>query len=121
MTGHIDDVVRLLPWVGPEGKPCFLSGDGSGGYLARLADNMEAVQLGLAADLMKEARGVLDGRGWTSGELHLLAVQLTEALTDVHRVAESRGARLADPVWDNADAIDDDDDAPLERPAEAAG
>ncbi|MFI6547322.1 hypothetical protein ACIBO9_29170 [Streptomyces prunicolor] len=50
-------------------------------------------------------------------------MQLTEALTDVHRVAESRGARLADPVRDNADAIDDEDDnddAP-ERPAEAAG
>ncbi|MGW0836622.1 hypothetical protein [Streptomyces prunicolor] len=64
-----------------------------------------------------------DGRGWTPGELHLLAVQLTEALTDVHRVAECRGARRADPVWDNADAIDDEDDnddAP-ERPAEAAG
>jgi hypothetical protein len=122
MTGHIDDVVRLLPWVGvgPEGKPCYLAGDGSGGYLSRLADNMEAVQLGLAADLIKEARGVLDGRKWTPGELHLLAVQLTEALTAVHRVAESRGARLADPVWDDPDVIDDEDDAPA-RPAEAAG
>lgn len=51
MTGHIN-VVRLLPWAGPEGKPCYLTGDGSGGYLSRLADNMEAVQLGLAADLL---------------------------------------------------------------------
>jgi len=119
MTGHIDDVVRLLPWVGPEGKPCYLAGDGSGGYLSRLADNMEAVQLGLAADLIKEARIVLDERKWTPGELHLLAVQLAGALTDVHRVAESRGARLADPVWDDPDVIDDED-AP-ERPAEAAG
>jgi hypothetical protein len=80
--------------VGPEGKPCYLAGDGSGGYLSRLADNMEAVQLGLAADLIKEAKGVLDGRRWSPGELHLLAV-----LADVHRVAESQGARLADPVW----------------------
>jgi len=122
MTGYVDDdVVRLLPWAGPEGKPCYLAGDGSGGYLSRLADNLEAVQLGLAADLIKEARGVLDGRQWTPGELHLLAVQLTEALTDVRRVAESRGARLAEPVWDDPDGIDDEvDDAPA-HPAEAAG
>jgi len=124
MTGHID-VARLLPWAGPEGKPCYLASDGDGGCLSRLADNMEAVQLGLAADLIKEARIVLDGRKWTPGELHLLAVQLTEALTDVHRVAESRGARLADPVWDDPDVIDgdgdgdEDEDSPA-RPVEAS-
>ncbi|MFJ8491203.1 hypothetical protein ACIRBZ_23040 [Streptomyces sp. NPDC094038] len=105
MSGHVN-VVRLLPWAGPEGKPCYLAGDGSGGYLSRLADNMEAVQLGLAADLVKEATRILDGRKWTPGELHLLAVQLTEALADVHRVAESRGARLPDPAWDDPDVID---------------
>jgi len=122
MTGYVDDdVVRLLPWAGPEGKPCYLAGDGSGGYLSRLADNMEAVQLSLAADLIKEARSVLDGRRWTPGELHLLAVQLTEALTDVHRVAESRGARLTDPVWGDPDVIDEEDDDAPTRPAEAAG
>lgn len=32
--------LRLLPWAGPEGKPCYLAGDGPG-YLSRLADNME--------------------------------------------------------------------------------
>ncbi|WP_406171834.1 hypothetical protein [Streptomyces sp. NBC_00996] len=45
------------------------------------------------------------------GELRLLAVDLTEALTDVHRVAESRGARLLDPPWDDPDVIDDQGDA----------
>ncbi|WP_405880133.1 hypothetical protein OG762_16740 [Streptomyces sp. NBC_01136] len=120
MTGHID-VARLLPWAGPEGKPCYLASDGSGGYLSRLADNMERMQLSLAADLVKEARDVLDGRKWTSGELHLLTVQLTEALTDVHRIAESRGARLAEPMRDDPDVIDveddedDEDDAPARR------
>lgn len=109
MTERID-VARLLPWAGPEGKPCYLAGDSAGGYLSRLADNMEAVQLGLAADLIKEARTVLDARKWTPGELHLLAVHLTEALTDAHRVAESRGARLPDPSWDDPDDIDDIDD-----------
>ncbi|GGU87811.1 hypothetical protein GCM10010211_62530 [Streptomyces albospinus] len=37
---------------------------------------------------------MLDARSWTSGEIHLLAVELTDSLADVHRVAESRGARL---------------------------
>ncbi|MFE0381106.1 hypothetical protein ACFW1M_37345 [Streptomyces inhibens] len=87
------DGARLLPWTSPDGKPCFLAGDGIG-YVSRIADNIEAVQLGLAAELIDEARRVLGGRNWTSGELHLLAVELTEALADVHRVAESRGARL---------------------------
>lgn len=104
------DVARLLPWVGPEGKPCFLAASGSGGYLSNIADNMESVQLGLAAELLKESRKILDGRKWTAGELHLLAVQLTEALTDVHRVAESRGARLAGPAWDDPDVIDGEGD-----------
>ncbi|MEU9157160.1 hypothetical protein AB0D59_43115 [Streptomyces sp. NPDC048417] len=119
MTGHIN-VVRLLPWAGPEGKPCYLAGDGSGGYLSRLADNMEARQLGLAADLVKEATRILDERKWTPGELHLLAVQLTEALTDVHRVAESRGARLADPAWDDPYVTDDKDEDDPARPVEAS-
>lgn len=108
MTGHLD-AVRLLPWAGSGGKPCYLAAGGSSGYISRLADNMEAVQLGLAGDLIKEARVVLDGRIWTPGELHLLAVQLTEALTNVHRIAESRGARLNVPSWDDSDLTDDDD------------
>ncbi|GAA2311103.1 hypothetical protein Scani_60250 [Streptomyces caniferus] len=94
MDDMTDDGARLLPWAGPEGKPCFLLGDGTG-YVSRIADAMEAAQLGLAAELITEARRVLAGRTWTSGELHLLTVELTEALVEVHRVAESRGARLA--------------------------
>ncbi|MGW3645961.1 hypothetical protein [Streptomyces sp. NPDC000878] len=117
------DVVRLLPWVGSGGRPCYLAGGGSGGYVSRLADNMEAMQLGLASDLIKEARITLDGRSWTPGELQLLAVQLTEALTDVHRVAESRGGRLSVPSWDDSDLTEDDDgdnDSSAE-PTEAVG
>ncbi|MFF4518077.1 hypothetical protein [Streptomyces mirabilis] len=87
-----------------------------GCYLSRLADNMEAEQLGLAADLVEEAKRILDGCKWTPGELHLL----TEALTDVHRVAESRGARLADPAWDDPDVIDDEDEDDPARPVEAS-
>lgn len=93
-------VLRLLPWSGPEGKPCYVSGDGTG-YVSRAADTMEANQLDVAAELIVEAKYVLAERVWTPGELHLLAVQLTESLVDVHRVAESRGARLPVPSNDN--------------------
>lgn len=47
--------LRLLPWTGPEGKPCYLSTDDRGGYMSRLADNVEAVQLGSAAQLLEQA------------------------------------------------------------------
>ncbi|MEU2180021.1 hypothetical protein [Streptomyces thermolilacinus] len=101
--------LRLLPWAGPEGKPCYLAGEGTG-YLSRLADNMESAQIGLAGELIQEARRVLDGRQWTQGELHLLTVHLTEALADVHRIAVSRGERLPSPAYEGLDAIDDEDD-----------
>lgn len=94
--------LRLLPWTGPEDKPCYLASDGAE-YLSRLADNMESTQLGLAEDLFHEAERVLDKRQWTQGELHLLAVQLTEALGNVHRVAVGRGARLPTPADDGFD------------------
>lgn len=88
-----DALARLLPWTGPEDKPCFLVGDGTG-YVSRVADAMEAAQMAMAAELIAEARRVLAGRKWTSGELHLLTVELTESLVEVHRVAKSRGGRL---------------------------
>ncbi|MEW2633741.1 hypothetical protein AB0903_19300 [Streptomyces sp. NPDC048389] len=103
------DHARLLPWAGPEGKPCYLAGDGAG-YLSRLADTMEATQLGLAGELLQESHRVLASRQWTSGELQLLAVQLTEALGNVHRIAVSRGARLLPPAYEDFDKPDDEDD-----------
>lgn len=96
---------RLLPWTGPEGKPCYLVGDGSG-FVSRLADRMEEEQLDMAADLIDEAQCVLAELKWTPGELHLLAVQLTESLGSVHRIAESRGARLPAPNHDPDDMAD---------------
>ncbi|BCK69064.1 hypothetical protein Srufu_030170 [Streptomyces libani subsp. rufus] len=86
--------VRLLPWTGPDGKPCFLAGDGTG-YVSRMADRIEEEQLTSADDLIDEARQMLAARAWTPGELHLLAVELTATLADVRRVARSRGGRLA--------------------------
>lgn len=63
------DELRLLPWAGPGGKPCYLSTDDQGGYVARLADHIEAFQLGMASQLLEHARQVLDDdapRTWRS-------------------------------------------------------
>ncbi|MEU2439562.1 hypothetical protein ACFY9A_32115 [Streptomyces rubradiris] len=85
---------RLLPWTGDEGKPCYVLGDGTG-YVSRLADQIERVQLGMAGELIEHAGELLTGHRLTDLELHYLARQLTESLREVKRVAESRGARLS--------------------------
>ncbi|MET8244833.1 hypothetical protein ABZV31_10675 [Streptomyces sp. NPDC005202] len=113
MTGGTGRL-RLLPWAGPEGKPCYLASDGAG-YLSRVADNVESAQLCLAGELLQEAQRVLAGRQWSPGELHLLAVQLTEALGNMHRVAVSRGARLPAPACDDLDAVGELEDERDER------
>ncbi|MGW1792883.1 hypothetical protein ACWCO0_28010 [Streptomyces tubercidicus] len=111
------DFVRLLPWTSPDGKPCFLAGDGTG-YVSRIADRIEEEQLCSADDLIDEAGHLLAGRAWTPGELHLLAVELTANLADVRRVADSRGRRLTAL---GHDAPDDADDEGPRLPAEALG
>ncbi|MGW8971937.1 hypothetical protein [Streptomyces platensis] len=92
MTTHNE--LRLLPWSGPEGNPCYLSTEGSGGYLSRLADNTEAVQLEMSGELLEHAFEVLGNREAEPDEVRLLAMDMTEALRDVRRVAISRGHRL---------------------------
>jgi hypothetical protein len=100
------DTARLLPWSGPEGKPCYLVGDGTG-YLSRVADNIESVQLGMSAELLDHAADMLADHKATSAQLRFLAARMAEALRDVHRIAESRGARLPSPAYGNPDDIDD--------------
>ncbi|MHB6908650.1 hypothetical protein [Streptomyces sp. CB02959] len=88
------DGARLLPWTSWDGKPCYLlRGDGTG-YVSRLADRVEAEQMTSAAELIEDAYRILADRTWTPGEIHLLAVELNDRLAKVHRVSESRGARL---------------------------
>ncbi|WP_413753398.1 hypothetical protein NRF20_26460 [Streptomyces sp. R-74717] len=87
--------LRLLPWSGPEDKPCYLSTDDPGGYMSRLADNIEAVQLATAAELLEEASGALDNEEADRDNLRRLGHDLTGALRDVLRVAVSRGHLLA--------------------------
>ncbi|MER7758321.1 hypothetical protein [Streptomyces sp. NPDC097619] len=88
---------RLLPWASAEGKPCFLFGDASG-YFARVADDVERMQLEMADELLAHADDILADCRATSAQLHYLAARLAEVLRDVHRVARSRGARLPVPV-----------------------
>ncbi|MET8562472.1 hypothetical protein ABZV75_18400 [Streptomyces flaveolus] len=87
--------LRLLPWSGPEGKPCYLDTDDKAGYMSRLADNIEAVQLGAAAELLERASDTLDDQDADPEDLQRLARELTRALRDVLRVATSRGHLLA--------------------------
>lgn len=89
--------LRLLPWPSPDGKPCYLSTDGNGGYLSRLADDMEAVQLATATDVLGLARKVLDDPASPYTEVRYAGLRLAECLTDALRVAESRGLRLPAP------------------------
>ncbi|MFF2805789.1 hypothetical protein ACFVT2_01165 [Streptomyces sp. NPDC058000] len=111
------DGARLLPWSSWDGKPCYLlGGNGSGtGYVSRLADRVEAEQMTSAAELIEDAYRILADRAWTPGEIHLLAVELNDRLAKVHRVSESRGARLLlmeeeeDEGEDELDAEDRDD------------
>ncbi|OWA03612.1 hypothetical protein B9W62_25265 [Streptomyces sp. CS113] len=87
--------LRLLPWTGPEGKPCYLSTDDEGGYLSRLADNVKAAQLGTAAELVERASEIINEQEVAVEELRHLAKDLAGALRDVVRVATSRGHLLA--------------------------
>ncbi|MEV6316483.1 hypothetical protein [Streptomyces sp. NPDC051776] len=88
--------MRLLPWPGPEGKPCFVSTDGSG-YVSRLADQVEAIQLGMGADLLDHAESLLGDSSASKEQLRFLGDRLSEALRDGLRIAHSRGARLQSP------------------------
>ncbi|MFF3359507.1 hypothetical protein ACFYWN_44690 [Streptomyces sp. NPDC002917] len=95
MTHHSE--LRLLPWSGPDGRPCFLSTDDANGHLSRLADNTEAIQLGLAIELLDHASAVLSDGEADPEDLRALTTDLTEALRDTLRVATSRGHRLPMP------------------------
>ncbi|WP_078954453.1 hypothetical protein [Streptomyces sp. H021] len=86
--------LRLLPWSGPDDKPCYLSSDTPAGYLSRLADNTEEIQLGLGSELLAHAAEVLADADSDLEELRLLATDLTGALRNAVRVATSRGHRL---------------------------
>ncbi|GAA1042562.1 hypothetical protein [Streptomyces murinus] len=90
---------RLLPWAGSDGKPCYVIGDGVG-YVSRVADQVESVQLGMAGRLLNHTAELLaeQEKQLTNEELHYLVRRFVESLTEIKRIAESRGARLAGAV-----------------------
>ncbi|MFG2308888.1 hypothetical protein ACGFS9_09460 [Streptomyces sp. NPDC048566] len=94
--------LRLLPWAGPEGKPCYLSTDDRNGFMSRLADGIESVQLGSAAELLEHAGEALDDQDADPEDIRRLAHELAGSLRDVLRVATSRGDLLT--VTDSHDA-----------------
>ncbi|MFI5616790.1 hypothetical protein [Streptomyces sp. NPDC051567] len=97
MIGQARDLGRLLPWEGRDGRPCYLSSDGTG-YLSRVADNIESVQLGMATELLGHADDMITDLKVTDTQLRYLSARLAESLREVHRVAVSRGARLPAPL-----------------------
>ncbi|MFS8199465.1 hypothetical protein ACLVWQ_12340 [Streptomyces sp. CWNU-52B] len=105
--------LRLLPWETDTGKPCFLSTNGSGGRLSRLADEVEAEQLRDGADVLTGARAVLGDRKAGEYALRRALRAATHVLGDVLRVADSRGARLPRPDGDGGDGDGDGGDGPL--------
>ncbi|MER6014799.1 hypothetical protein [Streptomyces bluensis] len=95
---------RLLPWTGVGGKPCYLLTGDNGGYLTRLAGDIESVQLGMGNELLGHAQELIGDPKVTPAELRYLSARLTESLRDILRVAESRGARLPVPDDGNGDS-----------------
>ncbi|MGW7099048.1 hypothetical protein [Streptomyces sp. NPDC054838] len=110
MTPHNE--LRLLPWSGPDGKPCFLSAGTNDGYLSRLADISETAQLDLATELLEHALEVLAEEDAEPDELRTLATDLTRALRDAVRVATSRGHRLPTPTPSSHEEHDNTDPPP---------
>ncbi|MEJ8648629.1 ATP-binding protein [Streptomyces sp. MS1.AVA.3] len=75
-----DTSLRRLPWAGEDGRPCYLSTDGTG-PVSRLANRFEAVRPGAAGGPLDHAQDVLADFGWGSEpELGSPDGQLTDAL-----------------------------------------
>ncbi|MBP0456467.1 hypothetical protein [Streptomyces montanisoli] len=108
MNAGCGSTVRLLPWSTADGRPCYLLGGGSG-HVSRVADEIETVQLDMAAELLDHAADLLGDHEATAPQVRFVADRLAESLRDVHRIAESRGARLPDPEHETDESPDFDD------------
>lgn len=86
--------MRLLPWTGVDGKPCYLSSDDPHSPLSRLADDIEVAQLRSAAEVLAGARAVLADAKAGERAVRFALTRTAESLEDVLRVAVSRGARV---------------------------
>ncbi|MER5357803.1 hypothetical protein, partial [Streptomyces sp. NPDC002785] len=77
---------------------------------SRLADEMEAVQLDMGAEILDHAREVLGDTMSPYSEVRYAGIRLAECLSDALRVAESRGMRL--PYEPDRDEGTTDEHAP---------
>ncbi|WP_051846596.1 MULTISPECIES: hypothetical protein [Streptomyces] len=82
--------MRLLPWSGPEGKPCYLSTDDPEGVISLFANEVEKTQLDNAQNVLRHARSLLSEQNVTAIELRFTVQRTTECLHDVLRIAHSR-------------------------------
>lgn len=112
--------LRLLPWVTETGKPCFLSSGDGESVLAPLADATEEEQLCDADAARKDVQEVLSDSTAGVPALRRALEASNRALANALRVADSRGARLAD--YEDADDDGDDDQGGTPGPrGEASG
>ncbi|MFI9341208.1 hypothetical protein ACIG0D_08075 [Streptomyces sp. NPDC052773] len=82
--------MRLLPWTGVDGKPCYLSSDDPHSPLSRLADDIEAAQLRSAQEVLAGARAALGDAKAGERAVRFALTRATESLADVLRIAVSR-------------------------------
>lgn len=90
---------RLAPWRGEEGEPCYLVA-ADDGFLAKLADEVEAELLAMGTESLDFAGELLQDESAGAREVRFLARRLTETLRDALLVADSRGDRLPLPDSD---------------------
>lgn len=101
---------RLLPWS-EDGKRAYLHSSDPNSVLSRLADQMEEAQLSVGRDVLDGAKEVMSDPKASAPELRFTASRLAECLFDALRVAESRGARLADAEEKEDEPPGDDEEA----------
>ncbi|MFD3885033.1 hypothetical protein [Streptomyces microflavus] len=109
---------RLLPWVGPDGKPQLLHTDGAG-VLSRMADAVELEQTRSAEFLVCGVRSLLDDPSADTDAFKFTLRRTVESLEELLRIAHSRGARLSE-LECGAENDEGEDDGPR-LPAEAFG
>lgn len=103
--------LRLLPWDTPDHKTSLLSTSDGQGVVSRYADDVEDALMAIGADALAEAEELLADREACPRRLQIALQRTAKALSEVLRVAESRGVRLSPPG---------PEDAPLEESGKRA-
>lgn len=93
---------RLLPWLSPEGNPCWLSTDDPDSRMSRLADDMEDEQIECGEQVWAGSRAVLADRAAGEWAVRSALARTSESLGDVLRIANSRGLRMGRESPENA-------------------